>query len=167
MPNPTRRQLLAASAGLPLLGAGLPGVCSAVISNRPDAAGLAWAAGRGITTVAIDHRGFASRGEFDAALAAARGLLLAEQGMGGSAVTVSNIVFVGFGVAVVHRAELSGSTPFLPLSLNFRKLLDHSRLFFGLVLGCFLWRDLRSAGCCEAVSRLGPARLLHGEPGRA
>ena len=53
-----------------LLGAGLPGVCSAVISNRPDAAGLAWAAGRGITTVAIDHRGFASRGEFDAALAA-------------------------------------------------------------------------------------------------
>jgi phosphoribosylglycinamide formyltransferase-1 len=53
-----------------LLGAGLPGVCAAVISNRPDAAGLAWAAGRGITTVAIDHRGFASRGEFDAALAA-------------------------------------------------------------------------------------------------
>jgi phosphoribosylglycinamide formyltransferase-1 len=52
-----------------LLGAGLPGVCGAVISNRPDAAGLAFAAGRGIPTIAIDHRGFASREEFDAALA--------------------------------------------------------------------------------------------------
>ncbi len=52
-----------------LLGAGLPGVCAAVISNRPDAAGLAFAAVRGIHTVAIDHRGFASREEFDAALA--------------------------------------------------------------------------------------------------
>jgi phosphoribosylglycinamide formyltransferase 1 len=53
-----------------LLGAGLPGVCAAVISNRPEAAGLTWAAGRGIPTIAIDHRGFASREEFDAALAA-------------------------------------------------------------------------------------------------
>ncbi|KAF0165613.1 MAG: phosphoribosylglycinamide formyltransferase 1 [Rhodocyclaceae bacterium] len=53
-----------------LLDAGLPGVCAAVISNRPDAAGLASAASRGIATVAIDHRGFAARSEFDAALAA-------------------------------------------------------------------------------------------------
>ncbi|MCX7146968.1 MAG: phosphoribosylglycinamide formyltransferase [Sulfuritalea sp.] len=53
-----------------LLGAGLPGVCAAVISNRPDAAGLAFAAARGLPAIAIDHRGFASRGEFDAALAA-------------------------------------------------------------------------------------------------
>lgn len=45
---------------------------------------------------------------FDAALAAARGLLLAEQGMGGSAVTVSNIVFVGFGVAVPWVAAHTG-----------------------------------------------------------
>ncbi len=52
-----------------LLGAGLPGACAAVISNRPDAAGLAFAAARGVPTVAIDHRGFASREEFDAALA--------------------------------------------------------------------------------------------------
>lgn len=52
-----------------LLDASLPGVCSAVISNRADAAGLAAAAGRGIATAAIDHRGFASREEFDAALA--------------------------------------------------------------------------------------------------
>lgn len=53
-----------------LLDAGLPGVCAAVISNRPDAAGLATAAGLGISTVAIDHRGFPSREAFDAALSA-------------------------------------------------------------------------------------------------
>ena len=52
-----------------LLDAGLPGVCAAVISNRPDAAGLASAARRGIATAVIDHRGFAAREEFDAALA--------------------------------------------------------------------------------------------------
>ena len=54
-----------------LLEAGLPGACAAVISNRPDAAGLASAARRGIPAQAIDHRGFASRADFDAALAAA------------------------------------------------------------------------------------------------
>jgi len=53
-----------------LLDAGLPGTCAAVISNRPDAAGLASAASRGIATVVIDHRGFAARSDFDAALAA-------------------------------------------------------------------------------------------------
>jgi len=53
-----------------LLDAALPGSCAVVISNRPDAAGLAAAARRGIATAVIDHRGFASRGEFDAALAA-------------------------------------------------------------------------------------------------
>ena len=52
-----------------LLDAGLPGACSAVISNKPEAAGLASATARGIATVAIDHRRFASREEFDAALA--------------------------------------------------------------------------------------------------
>ena len=52
-----------------LLDACLPGVCAAVISNRPDAAGLASAAARGIATATVDHRGFASREEFDAALA--------------------------------------------------------------------------------------------------
>ena len=51
-----------------LLDAGLPGVCGAVISNRADAPGLAGAASRGIATGVIDHRGFASREEFDAAL---------------------------------------------------------------------------------------------------
>ena len=53
-----------------LLDARLPGTCVAVISNRPDAAGLASAAGRGLATAAIDHRGFASREDFDAALGA-------------------------------------------------------------------------------------------------
>ncbi|MDO9402688.1 MAG: phosphoribosylglycinamide formyltransferase [Polaromonas sp.] len=39
-----------------------------VISNRPDAPGLAAAAAMGITTQVIDHRGFDSRESFDAAL---------------------------------------------------------------------------------------------------
>lgn len=52
-----------------LLDARLPGACAAVISNRPDAAGLAFAAARGIATVVIDHRSFASREEFDKVLA--------------------------------------------------------------------------------------------------
>lgn len=53
-----------------LLDAALPGTCAAVISNRPAAAGLAAAAGRGVAAIAIDHRGFGSREAFDAALAA-------------------------------------------------------------------------------------------------
>jgi phosphoribosylglycinamide formyltransferase-1 len=43
---------------------------SAVISNRADAAGLQTAAARGIPTRVVEHRGFASREAFDAALAA-------------------------------------------------------------------------------------------------
>lgn len=53
-----------------LLGAGLPGTCAAVIGSSPGAAGLARAAAHGVATVAVDHRGFASREDFDAALAA-------------------------------------------------------------------------------------------------
>ena len=41
----------------------------AVISNRPDAAGLAWAAERDIATRIVDHREFASREAFDERLA--------------------------------------------------------------------------------------------------
>jgi len=44
---------------------------AAVISNRPDAAGLAYAAERGIATAVVDHRGFRQREAFDAALAQA------------------------------------------------------------------------------------------------
>ena len=43
-------------------------VC-AVVSNRPDAAGLEWAATRGISTRAVPHRDYATRQEFDEALA--------------------------------------------------------------------------------------------------
>ena len=39
-----------------------------VISNRPDAEGLALAARQGITTQVIDHKQFGSRDAFDAAL---------------------------------------------------------------------------------------------------
>lgn len=42
---------------------------AAVISNRPDAAGLAWAAERGIETRVLDHKSFTSREAFDHALA--------------------------------------------------------------------------------------------------
>ena len=51
-----------------LLEAGLP-VC-AVISNRADAQGLQAATARGIPTRVVEHRAFASREAFDAALAA-------------------------------------------------------------------------------------------------
>ncbi len=54
-----------------LIDARLPGSCAAVISNRPDAAGLAWASQRGVPTVVVDHKSFASRAAFDTALAAA------------------------------------------------------------------------------------------------
>jgi phosphoribosylglycinamide formyltransferase 1 len=40
-----------------------------VISNRPDAGGLARARAAGIETLVIEHRGFPSRDEFDRALA--------------------------------------------------------------------------------------------------
>ena len=49
-----------------LLESGLP--VAAVISNRADAAGLKYAAGRGIATRVIEHGGYATREEFDAAL---------------------------------------------------------------------------------------------------
>ena len=44
---------------------------AAVISNRADAAGLAYAAGRGIATAIVPHRDYATREAFDAALAQA------------------------------------------------------------------------------------------------
>jgi phosphoribosylglycinamide formyltransferase-1 len=42
---------------------------AAVISNRADAAGLAFARDQGIASAVVDHRGYAARAEFDAALA--------------------------------------------------------------------------------------------------
>jgi phosphoribosylglycinamide formyltransferase 1 len=45
-----------------------PAEPAVVISNRPEAEGLAWAAERGIRTVAIDHKAFATRMAFEARL---------------------------------------------------------------------------------------------------
>lgn len=53
-----------------MLAADLPGHCVAVISNRPEATGLAFAAHRGVATVVVDHKDYADRAAFDAALAA-------------------------------------------------------------------------------------------------
>jgi phosphoribosylglycinamide formyltransferase 1 len=48
---------------------GWPAQIAAVIANRPDAAGLAFAASHGIATAVFDHRQFPDRESFDAALA--------------------------------------------------------------------------------------------------
>jgi phosphoribosylglycinamide formyltransferase-1 len=53
-----------------MLAADLPGSCAAVISNRPEASGLAYAASRGVSTAVVDHRDYPDRATFDAALAA-------------------------------------------------------------------------------------------------
>ena len=50
---------------------GWPAQVVAVLANRPDAAGLAFANARGIPTAVVDHRAHASRAAFDDALAEA------------------------------------------------------------------------------------------------
>jgi phosphoribosylglycinamide formyltransferase-1 len=45
-----------------------PARVAAVISNRPGAAGLDFAAQHGIATAVVDHKGFANREDFDAEL---------------------------------------------------------------------------------------------------
>jgi phosphoribosylglycinamide formyltransferase-1 len=52
-----------------LLEANLPVEFVRVISNRPDAAGLAFAAERGVATAVVDHKAYPDRAAFDAALA--------------------------------------------------------------------------------------------------
>jgi phosphoribosylglycinamide formyltransferase-1 len=52
-----------------LVESNLPGRCAAVISNRPDAAGLSWARERGLLTQVVDHRAYTSRSAFESALA--------------------------------------------------------------------------------------------------
>lgn len=46
-----------------------PARIAAVVSNRPDAPGLAFAAAQGIATAVVEHGGYAEREAFDAALA--------------------------------------------------------------------------------------------------
>jgi phosphoribosylglycinamide formyltransferase 1 len=48
---------------------GWPARVAGVVSNRADAAGLAWAAERGIATAVVDHKAFPTREAFDKALA--------------------------------------------------------------------------------------------------
>nr|WP_316644402.1 phosphoribosylglycinamide formyltransferase [uncultured Roseateles sp.] len=48
---------------------GWPARVAAVISNRPGAGGLAFAAGHGIATAVVDHKAFAERAAFDTELA--------------------------------------------------------------------------------------------------
>lgn len=49
--------------------AAIPGArIAAVLSNRPDAAGLAWAAEQGIPTAALNHRDYPDRAAFDQAM---------------------------------------------------------------------------------------------------
>ena len=48
---------------------GWPARVVAVVANRADAQGLAWASQQGIATAVVDHRAHASRADFDAALA--------------------------------------------------------------------------------------------------
>ena len=52
-----------------ILEARLPLTVAAVISNEPQAAGLAIARARGVATRSVDHRAYAGRAAFDAALA--------------------------------------------------------------------------------------------------
>src|SRR6266478_1400088 len=54
-----------------IVRAGLPAKVAAVISNRPDAPGLKFAAQSGLPAKVVDEREFSSRGAFDAALEAA------------------------------------------------------------------------------------------------
>src|SRR6185503_886772 len=72
--RPVRKLIVALISGRgsnlqALLDSGLP--VSGVISNRSDAKGLELAAARSIATRVVEHRAFASREAFDAALAAA------------------------------------------------------------------------------------------------
>lgn len=50
---------------------GWPATVAAVLSNRANASGLAWAAQHGIATAVVDHTAYPDREQFDAALAAA------------------------------------------------------------------------------------------------
>jgi phosphoribosylglycinamide formyltransferase 1 len=50
--------------------ADFPAEIALVVSNRPDAKGLAFAQARGIATAVVDHRAFPSREAFEDALAA-------------------------------------------------------------------------------------------------
>jgi len=99
---------------------------AAVVSNRPQAAGLAFAQSHGIATAAVDHKAFSDRDAFDAALADAI-----------DAHRPDLVVLAGFmrilGVAFVRRYEgrmLNIHPSLLP---SFTGLHTHQR---ALQVGC-------------------------------
>lgn len=76
--NPPRLVVLISGRGsnLQAISAAIDADClqaeiGAVISNRPDAGGLAWARRRGLATTVVDHRTHPERPRFDQALTAA------------------------------------------------------------------------------------------------
>ncbi len=78
MTAPSRYVVLISGSGTnlqALIDAGergeIPGTLAVVISNRPDAKGLERAASHGIATQVLDHKGYADRESYDAALMAA------------------------------------------------------------------------------------------------
>ena len=71
---------------------------AAVISNRPDAAGLRFAQARGIATAVVDHKAHATRDAFDAALAHA------VDGFGPDLVVLAGFMRI-LGEAFVQRYE--------------------------------------------------------------
>lgn len=77
MSAPSRYVVLISGSGTnlqALIDAGergeIPGTLAVVISNRPDAKGLERAASHGIATQVLDHKGYADRESYDAALMA-------------------------------------------------------------------------------------------------
>ncbi|MEL6872836.1 MAG: phosphoribosylglycinamide formyltransferase [Pseudomonadota bacterium] len=102
-----------------------------VLSNRPDAAGLAWATGEGIATETVDHSSFQTREDFDAALSTAL-----------NAANVELVVLAGFmrrlGPEFVNdwRGRLINIHP--SLLPSFRGLDVHNRM---------LEAGVRVAGC--------------------
>lgn len=107
---------------------GWPARVAAVIANRADAAGLTFAAEHGIATAVVDHRGFARRDDFDAALAAAI------DGFGAELVVLAGFMRI-LGAAFVARYEgrlLNIHPSLLPA---FAGLHTHERV---LAAGCKL-----------------------------
>ena len=78
MTKPRRTVILISGRGSNMMalveasrGNGFPAEIAAVISNRPEAAGVAWAAAHGIEARIVDHKAFPHRAAFEAELHAA------------------------------------------------------------------------------------------------
>ncbi len=101
--------------------ASYPAQIVTVISNRPDAAGLAWAKSQGIATLAIDHKAYATRESFEAelqkALLAANAELVALAGF----MRLMTAEFVG----LWHNRMINIHPSLLP---SFKGLDTHARV---------------------------------------